>query len=107
MGRSFCKKGKRKIELVESVVYFLEKLYGKNAKRGSTIHMKQIPNEDEYSKPYQSCYLRCTDCNYLGKGVRRLKDFDRNNQEPKFYWLCPKCFKKVILGRGREEVEFT
>jgi hypothetical protein len=69
--------------------------------------MNEIPHAKEYSLPYLSSRLICTNCDCRGERVRRLKREHRKVTDYKLFWLCPKCFKKMILDKGREEVEFT
>lgn len=68
---------------------------------------EQIPDKKEYSLPYLYSRLICTNCNCCEEGTRRLKRDVRKKFDVKLFWLCPKCFKKIILNKGKEQVNFT
>lgn len=68
--------------------------------------MSQNPHEGEYSEPkkYPLC---CTNshCKYYGLEVRELNSNLHGKYGVEFYWLCPKCFKKLVILE-KEKVEF-
>lgn len=70
---------------------------------------KQIPNKKEYSLPLLIQYLVCTNgsCPYNGVNVRQLRISLRKKYDGKYAYLCPECFKKLILKKDKEKVSFT
>lgn len=68
--------------------------------------MSQNPHEEEYSEP-KKYPLLCTNthCKYYGKEVRELNSKSQDLYGVEFYWLCPKCFKKLVKLE-KEKVQF-
>jgi len=70
----------------------------------------EIPQEENYGDPFPDKDLTCYNCNRYKNGVREIGDGGRTRFARKFWWLCPECFKKLILKNSenaKEVVQFT
>lgn len=66
---------------------------------------KEIPRKENYGVPFLNRDFRCYNCNQFTSGIREIGE---RRFAYKFWWLCPECFKKLILKNiEKEKVIFT
>jgi len=69
---------------------------------------EKIPLEEDYDPPDYREKLTCYNCEKFASSIREIGNGGRVKFAHKFWWLCPECFKKLILKEKRKErVEFT
>ena len=66
---------------------------------------KKIPLPEDYKLPFYSPEFRCYHCGIFGLPVKEIKDDGIAKFAYKFWWLCPKCFKKLIIDRIDEKIK--
>jgi hypothetical protein len=68
---------------------------------------EKIPLSEDYKLPIYGENYRCYNCNTFGDNVREIKGNGRTIFKERFWWLCPNCFKKLIIDRlFKEKVNF-
>lgn len=85
-------------------------LHNREQRKGVVHLSEKIPLKEDYNPPEYEERLTCYNCEKFANGIREIGDGGRTKFTKKFWWLCPDCFKKLILGAKRKEkerVEFT